>query len=90
MNPYEPILNELSTAMLDTAEIKPNYSNDALLDATIIFQTVLIDKVFDLMKKENIENKTAMVEACGKELRKLILTYTGLDTVELTEEYGIN
>ena len=36
MNPYEPILKELASGMLEVAEIKPNYSNDAFLDVILI------------------------------------------------------
>jgi len=56
-NPYEPILKEIATGMLETAEHKPNFSNDALLDATFIFQTVLFDKVHDLQTDEKMKLK---------------------------------
>ena len=41
-NPYEIILKEIASGMLEVSEIKPNFSNDALLDATLIFQTVFM------------------------------------------------
>ena len=90
INPYEPILKEVANGMLETAEIKPNFSNDALLDATLIFQTVLFDKIHDLQQDEKMKLKYGieMAESCGKELRKLIHTFTGLDTVELVNNYG--
>lgn len=89
-NPYEPIIKELATGLLETADIKPNFSNDALIDATLIFQTVLFDKIYDLQtdKEMKIKYGLEMAESCGKELRKLIHTYTGLDTVELINNYG--
>lgn len=77
MNPYEPILEEIANAFLETAEQKPNFSNDALMDATLIFQTVLMDKLFDF--KPTIED----AQNCGNDLRKLIVKYTGLDPHEL-------
>lgn len=90
MNPYEIILKEIASGMLETAEIKPNFSNDALLDATLIFQTVLFDKVHDLQVDEGLKLKYGleMAESLGNELRKLIHTYTGLDTHELVNNYG--
>jgi len=90
MNPYEPILKEISAGLLETAEIKPNFSNDALLDATLIFQTVFMDKIFDCMKEDgsSLEDQLKIVESAGNELRKLIHTYTGLDTHNLVENYG--
>jgi len=47
MNPYEPILKEVANGMLEVAEIKQNFSNNAFIDATLIFQTVLMDKLYD-------------------------------------------
>jgi alpha-galactosidase/6-phospho-beta-glucosidase family protein len=89
-NPYEPILKEIASGMLDTIEIKPNFTNNALVDATLIFQTVLFDKIHNLQKDEKIKLKYGleMAESCGKELRKLIHTYTGLDTAELVQNYS--
>lgn len=90
MNPYEPILKEIALGMLDSAEIKPNFSNDALLDALLIFQTVLFDKVHDLQvdDKMKLKHGLEMAESLGNELRKMIHTYTGLDTVNLVQNYG--
>lgn len=91
MNPYEPILKEIALGLIANAEIKPNFSNDALLDATLIFQTVLFDKVHDLQTDEKMKLKYGleMAESLGNELRKLIHTYTGLDTHELVKNYGL-
>ena len=63
-------------------ENKPNYSNRDFMNATIIFQTALMDKMFDNQDYDDmsIEDRMNMAESCGKELRKLIYTYTGLDT----------
>lgn len=90
MNPYEPILKEIASGFLETTEIKKHFSNDALIDATLIFQNVLFNKVHDLQVAENMELNDAlnMVDSLGKDLRKLIKTYTGLDTFELIENYG--
>ena len=81
-NPYEPILKEIAIGLLETAETKQNFSNDALVDALLIFQTVLFDKAFDNGINEEAATKL------GNELRKLIHTYTGLDTVKLVDDYG--
>lgn len=63
-------------------ENKPNYSNRDFMNATIIFQTALMDKMFDNQDYDDmcIEDRMNMAESCGNELRKLIHTYTGLDT----------
>ena len=90
-NSYEPILKEIASGLIAKAEIKPNFSNDALLDATLIFQTVLFDKVHDLQTDEKMKLKYGleMAESLGNELRKLIHTYTGLDAHELVKNYGL-
>lgn len=85
MNSYEPIFTEIAKGLLETAEIKPNYSDSAMLDVTLIFQSVLMDKIFDNQNydKMDFRERLKMVDAAGRDLRKLIHTYTGLDTHEL-------
>ena len=89
MNPYDKILKEIALGMLQTAEIKPNFSNDTFLDAILIFQTVLTDKIYDCMQEDEteFEDQIKMIETAGKQLKKLIHTYTGLDTFKLVNEY---
>lgn len=85
MNPYEPILEEIANGLLEVAEIKPNYSDNALLNVTLIFQSVFMDKVFDCMRRDGIseDDQLKMVQSAGEEIRRVIHTYTGLDTHEL-------
>jgi len=61
---------------------KPNYTNREFMNTVIIFQTALMDKIFDNQVKDDmdVEDRMKMAESCGLELRKLIHTYTGLDT----------
>lgn len=90
MNKYEPILKEIAKGMLEVVEIKPNYSNDALIDAMLIFQTVFMDKMFDCQNYDNMimDDRINMVKQSGAEFKKLVHTYTGLDTHELAKNYG--
>jgi len=88
MNPYEKILKEIATGLLEVAEIKPNFSNDALLDATFIFQTVFMDKFYDNWKHYRLETQEYFAVQAGERLRELIIEFTGLDTHELTKNYG--
>jgi hypothetical protein len=85
MNPYEPIFSEIANGLLEVAEIKPNYSDNAMLDVTLIFQSVFMDKIFDNQNFDNmsIGDRLNMAQKAGEDLRKLIHTYTGLDTHEL-------
>ena len=61
---------------------KPNYSKRDFMNAVIIFQTALMDKMWDNQEFDDMdmEERMKMAESCGLELRKLIHTYTGLDT----------
>lgn len=90
MNPYELILEEIAKGLLEVAEIKPNYTDNALLNATLIFQSVFMDKVYDCMQRDGIsqEDQLKMVQSAGEELRRVIHTYTGLDTRELANKYN--
>ena len=91
MNPYENIFKQLATELIDSyGEVKPNFTNAAFIDATLIFQTLLMDKLFDNQNydKMDIEHRMKMAETCGIELRKLIHTFTGLDTFKLVEDYA--
>lgn len=89
-NPYEPILKEIVSGLLETAEIKPNFSDNAFLDSILIFQTVFMDKVYDCQEYDKMEHKQRlkMVNSAGNNLRELIKTYTGIDTIELVENYN--
>lgn len=62
-------------------ENKPNYTNRDFMNAVIIFQTALMDKLFDVQEfdKMPIEERYKMAEKCGNDLHKFIHTYTGLD-----------
>jgi hypothetical protein len=88
MNPYEPIFSEIANGLLEVAEIKPNYSDNAMLDVTLIFQSVFMDKLFDNQNFDNMsmEDRTNMAKKAGEDLRKLIHTYTGLDTHKLVNK----
>jgi hypothetical protein len=68
-------------------ENKPNYSNRDFMNAIIIFQTALMDKMFDNQNYDGMEldDRMKMTQSCGMELRKLIHTYTNLDTHKIEE-----
>ena len=63
-------------------ENKPNYTNRDFMNCLIIFQTALMDKMFDNQEydKMSFEDRINMANQCGLDLKKLIHTYTGLDT----------
>lgn len=68
-------------------ENKPNYTNREFMNALIIFQTALMDKMWDNQDfdKMQFKDRENMAVQCGLDLRKLIHTYTGLDTHKIDE-----
>ena len=68
-------------------ENKPNYTNRDFMNVIIIFQTALMDKMYDIQDHDcmPVEDRIKMAESCGFALRKLIHTYTGLDTHKIEE-----
>jgi hypothetical protein len=80
------ILNQNSEAVGN--ENKPNYSNRDFMNCVIIFQNALMDKMYDNQDydKMSLEDRMNMTFKCGEDLRKLIFTYTNLDT-HIVEEF---
>lgn len=91
MRSYKKELEQIASDFLNQASdskgYKPNYSNRDFMNAVIIFQTALMDKLYDLQNFDvmPIDERLKMAESCGMELRKLIHTYTGLDTHKVEE-----
>ena len=86
-NELEAIANDLLTQNAEAKdnENKPNYSNRDFMNAVIIFQTALMDKMYDKQNGMSLDERMEMAERCGLDLKKLIHTYTGLDTHKFEE-----
>ena len=86
-NELEAIANDLLTQNAEAKgnENKPNYSNRDFMNAVIIFQTALMDKMYDNQNGMSLDERIEMAERCGLDLRKLIQTYTGLDLHKFEE-----
>ena len=89
---HELFLEMIATSYLDQntkkeGATKPHYSNREFMNTLIIFQTALMDKMWDNQDydKMDYENRMSMCRSCGEDLRKLIHTYTGLDTHNFEE-----
>ena len=85
-----PILEELETAIIEFdyhIKLKPNYSIGGFRASAKIFMSALMDKMYELQEKENIPYVTRleMAKKAGEDLRKLINTYTGIDSTKLYE-----
>ena len=86
-NELEAIANDLLTQNAEAKgnENKPNYSKRDFMNAVIIFQTALMDKMYDNQNGMSLDERMEMAERCGLDLRNLIHTYTGLDLHKFEE-----
>ena len=92
-NNHSKDLEVLANSFLEQAinaklgENKPNYTNRDFMNALIIFQNVLMDKMFDNQNYLDMDliDRGQMAINCGNELRDFILKYTGLDTSKIDE-----
>lgn len=60
-------------------------TNDGFRAAIKIFSTAIMDKVWELQEREGIdlEDRLAMSEKCGQEIRRIVKTFTDIDTQQL-------
>ena len=68
-------------------ENKPNYTNRDFMNALIIFQNALMDKMFDNQNYIDMDliDREQMAMNCGNELRDFVLKYTGLNPSNIYE-----
>jgi len=83
-----PILLEIEEIIIENEVnlgIKPDYSKEALRSATKIFMSVILDKMWELQKLENIdiEDSDNMAIKCGEEIRVFIKKFTDIETHDL-------
>ena len=85
MRTHNKEIETIAMDLLSQSGEKPNYSNNDLLNTILIFQTALMDKLFDNQNYLNmsLDDRCTMAENCGAELREFILKYTGLDTFKI-------
>lgn len=70
---------------------KPNFPDEAVRAATKIFFTIIMDRIYNLQEDEEMETdiRESMAFAFGNDLRKLIKTYTNLDSHNFYEQTTI-
>ena len=91
MRAYKKELEIIASDILDQNAVaqgndnKPNYTNREFMNSLVIFQTALMDKMYDNQNYDdmNMQERVDMSIRCGLDLHKLIHTYTGLDTHDL-------
>ena len=64
---------------------KPNFKNRDFLNASIVFNSVLVDKIYDNQDYigMSMEERENMVTNYGNELKNIIEKYTGIDTFQV-------
>lgn len=64
------------------------FTDKAFLSMIYIITTALNERMWELMQSEEMpqEDREKMADALGHEIRNLIKKFTGIDTVELTQE----
>lgn len=86
---FAPMLEHMEDTLwsyeLYAPNMPPHYSNESFRAIIKLFMSAMMDRIWDLQEGEemDIEDRVAMVERCGQELRKLVKVYTGIDSQEL-------
>lgn len=83
-----PVLKEIEDTLWEfeaNRGVAPNYPDKALASSTKIFMSVMLDKMWKLQQKENMDMKVRgeMAQRLGEEIRKLIKTYTDIEIQDL-------
>lgn len=80
-----PILVEIENTLLENYETKPGFDDEGFRASVYIFQSALLDKMWELQEKEGIqiETRADMTTKCGESIRSLIKTFTDIDTHNL-------
>ena len=86
---FEYTLDSLADVALEHyTDSKPNLSDESLLNALVVLQTVLHDKMFDMCNKLEINqsDREQLAFDFGTELKLLVFKYTNIDTHELVKK----
>lgn len=86
-----PILVEIEETLWEFEAYngtKPEYTLDGFRASIKIFMSALMDKMWELQGNEklSLEDRSAMAEKVGNEVRKLVKVYTDIDTHKLYEK----
>ena len=86
-----PVLESIEDALWhweSGANGRPEYTDEGFRSAVKIFISVMMDRIWELQEVESLEmeDRVAMVEKCGNDVRNLIKTYTNIDTHKMYGE----
>ena len=79
-------LDHLAGWTLEQPQEYQEYSDEDLLNATLIFSHVLIDKVFETNQKLSQKELENLALTTGEAIRELIRSATGLDMHKVTKQ----
>jgi len=76
-----PILVEIESTLLESSG-QPNFTPDGFRAGLYIFSSVMLDKMWDLMQKEDIpmEIREDMSTQMGNDVKNLVKKYCDIDT----------
>lgn len=88
-----PILEECEDMILDyeaNEGKKSNYSNLAFRASIKIFMSCMMDKMWELQVGDDMDNEDRMnmAKELGAEIRRMVKTYTGIDSHKLYTNDG--
>jgi hypothetical protein len=83
-----PILEEIEQTLWEFEVdngLKPEYTIKGFRAGIKIFMSVLLDKMWELQQDESIDkqDRLNMAQKVGEDIRKLVKTYTDIDTHDL-------
>jgi len=80
-----PILEEIENSLLEFSDYKPEFTKEGFRAAIFIFQSALMDKMYELQTKQEMPNDECelMAKNLGEELCNTIFRFTGIDAYEL-------
>ncbi|HEY9342152.1 MAG TPA: hypothetical protein VIQ23_11255 [Hanamia sp.] len=83
-----PILSEIESTLWEfesRSGFKPEYTIEGFRAATKIFMSAMMDKIWELQSKEEIDMNTRgeMAKKCGEDIRRIVKVYTDIDTYDL-------
>jgi hypothetical protein len=84
-----PMMESIEDALWNYEVYMPGtpygFSQESFRAAVKIFTAAVMDKIWALQEGEgmDIEDRAAMAEKCGKDVRALVKTFTNIDTQEL-------
>lgn len=86
---FAPMLEQMEDTLwsyeLYAPSTPPKYSNDSLRAIVKLFMSAMMDRIWELQENEEMdfEDRLAMVNKCGQEVRSLVKVYTNIDTHKL-------